>query len=76
MRKEEHVLARLAAIDAEEGSVAAEIPALVAAVQAASPGWEGALERLAACYRRRRLLGYQRETLAWVLTTVPAQRAS
>jgi hypothetical protein len=67
MQSELDVRARLAATEAQQRSLSAEIGPLQRIVKAGDDGWRMALERLAECHKQRRMLEERHESLCWVL---------
>ena len=75
MRSETDVRAGIARIDAELQRLDAQIAALLPNLQHRDGDCRAVIERLAACYRRRRALHETRDTLGWVVADTMQQRA-
>lgn len=75
MRSEADVRAGIARVDAELQRLDAQIAALLPDLQRQDGAGCAAIERLAACYRRKRALHETRDTLGWVVADAMQQRA-
>lgn len=75
MRSEADVRAGIARINVQLQELDAQIAALLPDLQRADSEGCAAIERLAACYRRRWTLHETRDTLGWVVSEAMQQRA-
>ena len=75
MRSETDVRAGIARIDAELQRLDTQIASLLPHLRHQDGDGCAAIERLAACYRRRRALREKRDTLGWVVADTMQQRA-